>query len=381
MNSEEKVNILLVDDQPGHLLSLEAILDLPDYRLATAHSGEAALKRLLKEDFAIILLDVKMPDLDGFETAKLIKERADSKHIPIIFLTGVSQEEQIFKGYSVGAVDYIIKPFNPFILKSKVAALADLYKKSRRLLQAEEASRLKSEFVSNISDALRNPLNAIIGYGSLIADEVYGVVPDKLAAPLEGIQRNANDLLILISEVLDHAKSESDKMTLSLSKVDVPSLIQEVLVGAEPLFEKKSLFVKFDRRQACPNIESDAVKIKQMIRNFLVNALKFTKQGGVSISTKDLPERQGIEFAIQDTGVGVKPEDLSKIFDAFHQVDATATREFGGMGLGLTIVKELIHLLKGDVRIESEYEKGSTFTVFLPYFHDRNSVESRLMIR
>ena len=237
----------------------------------------------------------------------------------------------------------------------------------KKTIQALEASRIKSEFVSNVSHELRTPINAIIGYSSLLLDETYGAVHQEQKMPLEGVVRNANDLLSLVNDVLDLSRIESGKMSVRLGPVDIPSLLQGVLSGLQPLFEQKSLFIRFDPPQVFPIIQSDAEKIKQITVNFLSNAVKFTKTGGIIVLTKDLPERGGIEFCIQDTGIGIRREELPKIFDAFHQVDASATREFGGVGLGLAIVKELVHLLQGEVRVESEYGKGSAFTIYLPY--------------
>lgn len=241
----------------------------------------------------------------------------------------------------------------------------------KKTIQALEASRIKSDFVSNVSHELRTPINAIIGYSSLLLDETYGEAGQEQKAPLEGVVRNANDLLSLVNDVLDLSRIESGKMAVRLGPVEIPSLIQGVLSGMHPLFEKKSLFVQFNEPETFPMIQSDADKIKQITVNFLSNAVKFTKNGGVIISVKDLPEREGVEFSVQDTGIGIKPEELPKIFDAFHQVDASATREFGGVGLGLAIVKELIRLLQGEIRVESEYKKGTTFTVYLPYRFER----------
>lgn len=236
-----------------------------------------------------------------------------------------------------------------------------------KTVQALEASRIKSDFVSNVSHELRTPINAIIGYSTLLLDETYGAVSQDQKAPLEGVVRNANDLLNLVNDVLDLSRIESGKMAIHVGPVQIPFLIEGILSGMDPLFEKKSLRVQFNRPAAFPVIQSDAEKIKQITINFLSNAVKFTKQGGITILTRDLPERGGIEFSIQDTGIGIKSEELPKIFDAFHQVDASATREFGGVGLGLSIVKKLIDLLQGEIRVESEYGKGSTFSVFLPY--------------
>jgi PAS domain S-box-containing protein len=248
----------------------------------------------------------------------------------------------------------------------------------KKTIQAQEASRIKSDFVSNVSHELRTPLNAIMGYNALLLDEIYGPLPAEQREPLEGIQRNADDLLNLVNDVLDLSRIESGKMSFRLTQVDIPLLIQEVLSGMQPLFDKKSLFVKFNQPELIPLIQSDAEKIKQIVVNFLSNAVKFTKKGGIVISMKDLPEKGGIEFSIRDTGIGIKPEELPKIFDAFHQVDASATREFGGVGLGLAIVKELADLLQGKIRVESEYEKGSAFTVYLPYRFERREKEKQV---
>lgn len=241
----------------------------------------------------------------------------------------------------------------------------------QKTIQALEASRIKSDFVSNVSHELRTPINAIIGYSSLLLDETYGAVGQDQKAPLEGVVRNANDLLNLVNDVLDLSRIESGKMAIRLGPVEIPSLIEGILSGMQPLFEKKSLFARFHPPETFPVIQSDAEKIKQITINFLSNAVKFTKKGGVTISVKDRPERGGIAFSIQDTGIGIKREELPKIFDAFHQVDASATREFGGVGLGLAIVKKLIDLLQGEIQVESEYGKGSTFTIYLPYQLER----------
>ncbi|HZR47442.1 MAG TPA: response regulator, partial [Candidatus Manganitrophaceae bacterium] len=165
MDGKKQINILLVDDQPQNLLSLEAILESPEYALVRALSGREALKRLLHEDFAVILLDVQMPEMDGFETARLIKQRDSSKHIPIIFLTAFSEdEESLFKGYSIGAVDYVFKPIKPAILKSKVSVFVELYKKSRQLWQEQEA-RAGAE-------AMQSDLSFLVNAGSLLASSL-----------------------------------------------------------------------------------------------------------------------------------------------------------------------------------------------------------------
>jgi signal transduction histidine kinase len=244
----------------------------------------------------------------------------------------------------------------------------------RKTLESEEANRIKSQFLSNVSHELRTPLNAILGYTSLILDHVYGSVAEEQREPLEGVRRNADELLKLVDDVLDLSKIESGKVSLDLAPLDITALIQDVLAGMKLFIEKKSLHLQWDLEEALPKIECDANKIRQVFVNLFSNAIKFTHQGGITISTRNRPEKGGIEISIRDTGLGIRPEELPKIFDVFHQVDATATREFGGVGLGLAIVKEIVHLLKGEIRVESEYGKGSIFTVFLPCKNDKLTV-------
>jgi signal transduction histidine kinase len=239
-------------------------------------------------------------------------------------------------------------------------------KLKRKTSEAEEASRVKSQFLSNVSHELRTPLNAILGYTSLLLDQVYGPVGEDIREPLERAKRNADDLLRLVNDVLDFSKIESGKMPLDLAPVDISSLIHDVYIGMKLFVDKKSLRVQWNLEKALPLIECDANKVRQVFVNLFSNAIKFTNEGGVTISTRSRPEKEGIEISIQDTGIGIRSEELPKIFDLFHQVDPTATREFGGVGLGLAIVKEIVHLLKGEIQVESEYGKGSTFTLFLP---------------
>ena len=241
----------------------------------------------------------------------------------------------------------------------------------RKTLEAQEANRMKSQFVSNVSHELRTPLNGIIGYSFLLLDEVYGAVKSEQKSPLQGVLRNAQDLLKLVEDILDLSRIEAGKLTIHLRRVCVSDLLHEVAHGMKFLLDEKSLQLQWSLPESLPAIESDAVKVKQIFTNLLSNAIKFTQRGKIIIRAQDLPKREGIEVSIEDTGVGIKPEEIQVIFNAFHQADADLTRQFGGVGLGLTIVKELTDLLRGEIKVESRYEKGSTFTVFFPYRFER----------
>ena len=240
----------------------------------------------------------------------------------------------------------------------------------QRTAKAETIRHLKTEFVSIISHELRTPLHAIIGYTSLLLNQVYGRVRENQIGPLQGVSRNAKDLLSLINHLLDFSQIEAGKTPIALESIDIPALVREVIESARPMADKKRLEVRWSFPKNLPVVESDPRKIKQILTHLLTNAIKFTPQGMITMTVRDLQEDAGIEVDIQDSGIGLRSEELDKIFGAFHQADFTLTREYGGAGLGLAIVKNLIALLKGSIRVQSEYGKGSVFTVSIPYrFH------------
>jgi PAS domain S-box-containing protein len=234
----------------------------------------------------------------------------------------------------------------------------------QKSVEADEANRMKSVFVANVSHDLRTPLNAIIGYNQLLLSELYGPLPDRQRIPLHRVTKNSRELLKLINNVLDFSKMESGKSSVDTAPVELSSLIKELLDEMMPLLDEKSLSVQCKVPDALPSIESDATKIKQILTNLLSNAIKFTDKGGITIQAEDRPERSGIEVAIQDTGIGIRKEELSRIFESFYQVNLARSI---GTGLGLKIVEDLVHLLKGEITVQSEYGEGSTFAVFLPY--------------
>ncbi len=236
----------------------------------------------------------------------------------------------------------------------------------QRTREAEEANRLKSQFVSNVSHELRTPLNAIIGYTFLLKEGVCGEVGEEHQTALDGIERNANDLIRLVNDVLDLAKIEAGKLSVELEQIDLAELIRTMVENMGQVIKEKPIEVEAKLPPHLPPIESDPVRIRQILINLLSNAIKFTHQGKITIEAKTFPERGGIEVSVQDTGIGIRPEDVERIFDKFRQADGQSTREYGGVGLGLAVVKDLLHLLGGEIRVESQVGRGSTFTIFLP---------------
>ncbi|TAK03201.1 MAG: hypothetical protein EPO39_12390, partial [Candidatus Manganitrophaceae bacterium] len=230
--------------------------------------------------------------------------------------------------------------------------------------EAEEATRIKSEFVSNVSHELRTPLNAIIGYASLLLQGTYGEVNEHQKSPVEGIQRNASELLNLINNLLDLSKMESGKIPLVIERVDLRRLLPEVFDNVMGLINGKNVEIRWKIDDDLRPVQSDPLKIRQIVLNLLSNAIKFTEEGSIMVAASNVA--RGIQFSVQDTGVGMRQEDIPYIFDPFRQIDGSLTRKVGGSGLGLTIVKNAIQILQGKVEVRSELGRGSTFTVFLP---------------
>lgn len=363
----EIANILLVDDRPDNLLALETILGDLGQNLIKAASGAEALRCLLKDDFAVILLDVQMPGMDGLETAALIRERERSKHTPIIFLTAADQNESlIFKGYAAGAVDYLFKPLNPDILKAKVKVFVDLFLTTEQVKgQARQLETLNQElavanqeldaFIYAVSHDLRAPLRALSGYANILLREHASQLEEKARQRLEEMIKMTEDMGQMIKALLD--LSRLTRRTPQREPVDMKRLAQVIekeLRQQEPerqvdLIVANSLDTKGDLRL-----------LRVALTNLLGNAWKFTGQRpqariefGVTLSPKERV------FYIRDNGAGFDmaySSRLFKPFQRFHRAD-----EFPGTGVGLATVQRIIRRHGGRIWAESEVDKGATF--------------------
>jgi PAS domain S-box-containing protein len=542
----DQVNILIVDDRRENLLALEAILEPLGQRLVQAHSGEEALRRLLRDDFAVVLLDVQMPGMNGFETAQLIKSRERTRYIPIIFLTAISKEEEyVFRGYQVGAVDYMSKPFQPDVLRAKVAVFVDLHLKQKRLTEQESMLRegerrmlelrhmkellqsearfreivstamdaivifddqeritlfngaaermfrcaaakavgshvndfvtgfedgnslraicervrdtrtgkaepaneqhvasltghreisgefpveasiscfegrdglhytlivrdisdrirqenelrdqavmlertmtelqmvneelssrqedleramtARSRFYASMSHELRTPINAVLGYSTLLLENIYGPLNDKQAEGIQRTQRAAKHLLELVNDVLDLSKIEAGKIDLRLQPVSFPGLVEELFVTVRPLADKYTTKLSLEYEGNGPtSIVSDPRRVRQILLNLLSNAIKFGGAKPIRVKVERTKD-DGVSVAVIDQGEGIPPEDRERIFQEFVQLGKTQLQE--GTGLGLPISKRLAELLDGSLTLESEVGTGSTFRLTLP---------------
>jgi signal transduction histidine kinase len=248
------------------------------------------------------------------------------------------------------------------------AATADLAEQNARLQwqsqEVERANKLKSEFLASMSHELRTPINALIGYTALMLDGVLGEVTQKQKDALIRGRAAAEHLLALINDILDLAKIEAGKMPLHLEEVPLRDVALEVSQQIEPMVRKKALEYTVDVSLDCPPIYTDRTKVKQVLLNLLSNAVKFTNKGRVAVEARCAPS--GVRIDVVDTGIGIRQTDLQAIWEDFRQVDQSRTREFGGTGLGLSITRKLLERLGGSATVQSEYGKGSTFSVFLP---------------
>jgi signal transduction histidine kinase len=415
------VRILLVDDRQENLLALEAILQETGHVLVRAGSGAEALKAVLRDDFALILMDVAMPDLDGYETVELIRRRERSKYTPVIFLTAnLKSETHVFRGYSVGAVDYLFKPFVPEVLLSKVAVFVELFNKQQaikeaadalklayaemerrveerteelaranrslraevaerqrveverlRLLESEQFARLeaqrlnrmKDEFLATLSHELRTPLNAILGWSHFL--EVGPKDAAHIARAMRAIKNSAQAQAQIVADILDVSRIIGGNLILHLGPVGINSVIEAALEAVQPAATAKAIQLTTTLAEM-PPVVVDRDRIQQVMWNLLSNAIKFTPRGGhVRVETR--VEADDIVVIVADSGQGIEPAFLPHVFERFTQEDASAARLHGGLGLGLAIVRHLVELHGGAVSVESRgKDQGATFTVSLP---------------
>ncbi len=410
----KRVNILVVDDRDENLMALEAVLSDPSYRLVRARSGREALKEVLDQDFALILLDVVMPGVDGYETATLIRERPRSRQTPIIFLTandfGVNY---VFRGYTVGAVDYLVKPVPADVLRSKVAVFVELFRRQEALrkgqeeleskiaertkelatanialsaeiderrkieqervqllhreqaarVEAERANRLKDEFLATLSHELRTPLNAIMGWAHVLTQTSHDRDTVQRAAAV--IRQNATAQAQLIDDILDVSRIIGGRLVIESGLVPLRRVIEDAVDSLMPAASAKAIHVTREFT-ADLSVLGDRDRLQQVVWNLVSNAFKFTPKGG-SVAVRLIEVDGDVLVEVSDTGIGISPDFLPFVFDRFRQADSSMSRRHNGLGLGMAIVRHLVELHGGTVTVESAGEqKGTTFRLRLP---------------
>jgi signal transduction histidine kinase len=431
----EQVSILLVDDQPARLLTYQSVLSDLGQNLVLARSGVEALEKLMREEFAVVLMDVSMPDMDGFEAARLIHEHPRFERTPIIFVTGVHVTElDHLKGYKLGAVDYVSIPVVPEILRSKVAVLVELYCKRRELrelnrdlaqtnerleranatLQAEktkelealnatlqranaeleranqslqrevgerakaqaalkEADRNKDEFLAMLAHELRNPLAPIVNALHLMR---MNVSDQQLAWSREVIARQLAHLTRLVDDLLDVSRITRGKIALSHRPVEIKSLISQAIEAIQPTLQEREHRLELDLQERPLWVHGDPLRLTQVLGNVLGNAVKYTDRGG-RIELRAAACGNEVEIRVRDNGIGIPAERLPLIFDLFTQLERGSDQPQSGLGIGLALVRRLLQMHGGSVEAHSEGAgRGSEFVLRLPLYCGETDEES-----
>jgi signal transduction histidine kinase len=388
----DEVNLLIVDDLQENLLALDALLKAPGIRVHQAESAEQALELLLRHEFALAILDVQMPGMDGFQLAELMRGTERTKQIPIVFVSAAGRElNYAFKGYETGAVDFMQKPLDTHAVRSKVSVFVDLYRNRKRMArqleelersrreqevlldelrrtkrELEDAVRMRDDFMSVVSHELKTPLNTLIlevqlrklqlGRGNLAAFS-----EDKLRHMVDKDERQVQSLIRLIDDMLDVSRIRTGKLSIRPAPVDIVQLVASMVENFAPQMEASGCPLLFQRPDPLVGVW-DEFRIEQVLANLLTNAMRYGAGKPVQVSVSRQGESACVE--VRDQGIGINPKNLERIFCQFERAEGSESS--AGLGLGLYIAEQIVRAHQGRIQVESEEGKGSLFRVLLP---------------
>ncbi len=388
----DEANLLIVDDLPENLLALDAILRSPGVRVHQAESAEQALELLLQHEFALAILDVQMPGMDGFQLAELMRGTERTKQIPIVFVSAAGRElNYAFKGYESGAVDFMHKPLDTHAVRSKVSVFVDLYRNRKRLArqlealersrreqevlldelrstkgELEDAVRMRDDFMSIVSHELKTPLNTLILEVQLRKlqlgrKNLAAFSEDKLRQMVDKDERQIQSLIRLIDDMLDVSRIRTGKLSIRPSRLDLGKLAASVVENFAPQMEACGCTLLFQRPEPMMGVW-DEFRIEQVLANLLTNAMRYGAGKPVQVNVSATPTTACIE--VRDQGIGISQKSLDKIFCQFERAEGSESS--AGLGLGLFIAEQIVKAHNGRIQVESEEGKGALFRVLLP---------------
>ena len=375
-----KHKILIVDDRPENLYSLECILAQDDREIFQANSGEEALKIAFQEDLSLILLDVQMPDMDGFEVANILKSTKRTRKTPIVFVTEISKEKKyMLKGLEEGAIDYLFKPLDTDITCAKVNMLLQLYAQQIEIehknVELNKLNEEKNYFLGMASHDLRNPLGNIITFANFIEDEAAISLSEEHKNYLKIIINTSRGMMELLDNLLDISRIESGEMMGIKSDFNVKDFIISCVNQTKNSADKKNIQLGFSIGDSVKSIHGNQVQLSQVLINLISNAIKFSHAKTSVEVTADILDGQ-VVIKVTDQGQGIPESEQSKVFDAFTKTSVRSTAGEGSTGLGLNIAKKLIESHGGKIWLTSKKGKGSTFAFSIPLVQENTPLKA-----
>ncbi|MCX7833545.1 MAG: hybrid sensor histidine kinase/response regulator [Ignavibacteria bacterium] len=366
--SQHNQLVLIVDDLPQNIEVLGNILSNRGVKIAIALNGQQAINIATKKKPDLILLDVAMPEMDGFEVCKILKENPETREIPIIFLTAKTETDDIVKGFEIGAVDYITKPFKTAELLARVRTHLEL-KRSRDLItqqiaQLEKLIEDKDKFISVISHDLRGPFTGFLGLTKFLSENIDSFTQEEIVEISKELHNSLLRQYQLLENLLEWSKIQIGKVKVKKEKIDVSEIVKNKIELFQTAAKSKNieLITKIPQNTYA---FADPIMIGSVIHNLISNAIKYTNEGG-NVTIDILYKENYLEITVSDSGIGISDENIKKLFHPEYSFSTPGTKMEKGTGLGLVIAKEMIELNDGKITVESKENVGTTFHLFLP---------------
>jgi len=368
----EKAKVLIVDDDSLGIRLMKKAMEGKGYKIATATNGKTALTKAWANNFDIIILDIKLPDINGFQICEKLKQHPATTNVPVVFLTGLNNQKDVIKGFEMGAVDYISKPFNADEFNKRVNNQLKLRDYAKNLEEnariSEEAKLNISTFISSLAHELKNPLNSIIGFSEILQGK--NISEEEKFNYLKHINGSGQDLMHLLNDLIDLSKIEANLLEVHFSTIYLNNEIQDIAKNySDKIYRVRGENVKIelDLGNDDPKFTllTDILRFTQVFSNLIENAIKYTESGTITIGYQ-LKSNKRIQFFVRDTGIGMSEEDLENIFEEYELAHQKMKVTKSGKGIGLAIAKKLSHLLKGEIGANSIPGKGSEFYFTLP---------------